>query len=354
MPLAVSAHHYAFDAVSLLDDCIDRLQLTIEKDVRGKYDAIYDLKEVLVATERLLHEYLMDVLEKEKSSLRAGSTTRSMSSTGRINLQETLSLSATVKSLNSVLEEKKRQKEVETRQVHFRNPQESPVSQQQHCYYPTRSAADTLLFRLIVDLQLCLVRIEVAYSAITGRRIRETHDKHGVQAPLVLASCVAGVGVAMVTLSRNQREWNKLPPRNFEFLTATSAKVGAALIATFWVRKRWQVWWMTDKIVRSTAEIEEWHQQWRLIESTSSSSSEDESPELLDAKSRRLVEYAMREAPKVCRKPTLLPVGFCLSRLRLFFFPVVVLAISRRNALFDAETSDGCVLCVCGDGNGIH
>jgi hypothetical protein len=300
MPLTVSAHHYAFDAVALLDECIDRLQLTIEKDVSGKYDAIYDLKEVLVATERLLHKYLMDVLEKEKSSLRAGSTT-STSFTGRINLQETRSLSATVESLKSVLEEKKRQIEVGMRRVHFRNPQESPASQQ-HCYYPTRSAADTLLFRLIVDLQLCLVRIEVAYSVITGRRIRDTHDKHGVQAPLVLASCVAGVGAAaMVTLSRNQRKW-RLPPRNFEFLTATSAKVGAALIAAFWVRKRWKVWWMTDKIVRSNAEIEYWHQQWRVIESTSSSSSEDEPPELLDAKSRRLVEYAMREAPKVCKR----------------------------------------------------
>jgi hypothetical protein len=307
MPLMVSTHHYAFDAVALLDDCIDRLQLTIEKDVCGKYDAIYDLKEVLVATEGLLHEYLMDVLEKEKSSLRAGSTT-STSSTGRINLQETRSLSATVESLKRVLEEKKRQQEVEMRRVHFRNPQESPVSQK-HCYYPTRSAADTLLFRLIVDLQLCLVRIEVAYSVITGRRIGETHDKHGLQVPLVLTSCVAGVGAAMVTLSRkNHRECWRLPPRNFECLTATSAKVGAALIAAFWIRKSWKVWWMANKIVRSTAEIEEWHQQWRVIESTSSSSSEDESPELLDAKSRRLVEYAMREAPKVCKRLTLSPL----------------------------------------------
>jgi hypothetical protein len=302
MPLAVSAHHYAFDAVALLDDCIDRLQLTIEKDVRGKCDALYDLKEILVATERLLHQHFMDVLEKEKNSLRAGSS-KSTPSTGKINLQETRSLSATVESLKSVLEEKKRQKEVDTRRVHFRNPQESPVSQQ-HCYYPTRSAADTLLFRLIVDLQLCLVRIEVAYSVITGRRILETtHDKHGVHVPLVLASCVAGAGMVMVALSRNQREW-RLPPRNFEVLTATSAKVGAALIAAFWARKSWKVWWMADKIVRSTAEIEEWHQQWRVIASTSPSSSEDESPELLDAKSRRLVEYAMKETPRVCKRMT--------------------------------------------------
>ena len=81
---------------------------------------------------------------------------------------------------------------------------------------------------------------------------------------------------------------------------------------------------MTDKIVRSTAEIEEWHRQWRLIESTSSSSSEDASPELLDAKSRRLVEYATKEAPKVCKNSTLSPSRFGLSTLTL------VLLSSRR------------------------
>jgi hypothetical protein len=29
-------------AVALFGDCIDRLQLTNERDARGKYDAVYD------------------------------------------------------------------------------------------------------------------------------------------------------------------------------------------------------------------------------------------------------------------------------------------------------------------------
>ena len=71
--MTATSHHYLFDAVPLLDDCIEKLQRTIDQDSRSRNDALYDMKEVLVYTERLLHRYLDQMIRKESLGLKTRS-----------------------------------------------------------------------------------------------------------------------------------------------------------------------------------------------------------------------------------------------------------------------------------------
>jgi hypothetical protein len=321
--MTVSAHHYAFDAVPLLDDCIDKLQKTIDQDLRGRHDALYDMKEALVSTEQLLHRYLAHVLETERQSL-VSSRNSSSSSNNNNNMDSDIScIMGTMAGLKAVLEEQRKQEEVQHRKVKFWNPQEDS-SERRHSYYTARSATDTLLFRLIVALQLCLVRIDDAHFVITGSRIGVTADEQRTRKRFRLAiaagCCVAGAGVATVSLSR-QREIDRpvwLRKDGQHSLLGVVAKAGAALIVGKWLNTKWRTLWMTDKVVRSTNEISEWIQQWQMVQSTATPKGQmlehqkersndattsptigSSSSELLDDKSRRLIEYAMQHSSKV-------------------------------------------------------
>jgi hypothetical protein len=317
--MIIAAHHYAFDAVKLLDGCIEKLQQTIDRDVNCQHIALYDMKRALLCTERLLHDHLLHVLEVEVVGLPGYG----------IQNNEIQTLAGTVAALQSVNKAKKRLKDVNNRLHHFRNPQESPQHKpQQMMYFPPRSATDTLLFRLIVALQLCVVRIDDAHLVLTGKRIGQSSNTPGIMAwtMMVTAGCVAGIGVVVISLGRESRmrATRMLQPvlsglirplrtgavgsrKDFNDHSLTALKLGVAAIAARWVSNQWSVLWMTDKIVKSTTAIEEWQQQWQSVLATHEgkvkevvgSQSPKQPTELLDAKSRRLIEFAMKESTKV-------------------------------------------------------
>ena len=394
-----SSHHYAFDAVSLLDDCIDKLQLTIDRDIHCQHIALYDMKQSLINTERILHHHLLHVLEVELRS----DDDESFVNTNNVILNEaqTQTLAMTVETLDRILQEKKRRKEEEeegaancdngSRTMH-NNPQSPPVvnkRQDKYCHFPSqsRSATDTLLFRLIVTLQLCLVRIDDAHMIITGRRLAKTRPNHHHQSratiasstttgsmgwsPLLAATAV-GFVVALGTvgtitainvissssssssrpnqpqqpggvtsyskalvipiLSTFQKTYqyvkgdnssNKHAGNNNHQGNILAIKLGVAVVAARWVTNKWNTIWMTDKIVRSTMAIDEWQQKWSCVFSTTNSNQtmggqqqqpqqhllhqqqqnekqmQSQPVELLDAKSRRLIEFAMKENNQV-------------------------------------------------------
>ena len=79
------------------------------------------------------------------------------------------------------------------------------------------------------------------------------------------------------------------------------------------MNKHWRKLWMTDKIFKSRCEIEEWTRQWETVQNEVSPRSQREQlrqeldqfdpeqhaiPDLMDDKSRRLIEYAMKNSPK--------------------------------------------------------
>jgi hypothetical protein len=308
--MTVLARRYVFDAVPLLDDCIDKLQKTIDQDSQGHHDALYDMKEVLVSTERLLHKYL--ALEIEKKDLTAGAH-KDASST---------SIMGTMAALKEVLEKKQRQEELHNRRIRFRNPQD-PIPVQNHSYYNTgRSATDTLLFRLIVALQLCLVRIDDAHFVLTGRRIGvSTTDEQKVGRRLLLLTgcCLVCAGVSL-RHQQGGRELRLLPKGvdDSSLVLGALAKIGTTLVVGTWVKSKLNAIWITAKIIQSTNEIEEWIKQWQVVQSTvppqekvdemwlaersetsAPSQTTTQSQELMDDKSRRLIEYAMRHSRKV-------------------------------------------------------
>ena len=433
-----SLHHYAFDAVKLLDDCIDKLQLTIDRDIHCQHIALYDMKQSLVNTERILHHHLVHVLEIELYELHQLQG-KQVSEYVTIDDARSQTLAMTVQTLNTILQEKRRLKEEAAASsstttprmttttstpgslstppppmlLDNKNPQESsstsssspPQQQQQqinpiqdpHCYYPSRSALDTLLFRLIVALQLCLVRIDDAHLIITGRRLAKTapttflahnHHHRGIMgwSPLFTASAIAGFATVLgaagtifaITLVQskngeargsfggryrnNVKSLIVLPifsvfRRTFQFLrgdnngrnnssitnkssgssfNSMALKLSISVMATRWVTRKWNTIWMTDKIVRSTTAIDEWQQQWQSVLSANQVSvaqqqqlnnnsihqnhlqppPQQQHPqmiqyqaplkappaELLDPKSLRLIEFALKENNQVSKQ----------------------------------------------------
>lgn len=318
--MAVFAHHYLFDAASMLDDCIDKLQKTIDQDLKGHYYALYDMKEVLVSTEHLLHRYLVQILEIEKKDHGRKNAT----ATAHREAAST-SIMGTMTELKETLKEKQRQKEeLHRRKIHFRNPQD-PVSVQKNSLYNSgRSATDTLLFRLIVALQLCLVRIGDAHVVLTGRRIgvstQDGEQNLGRRILILTGCCLIGAGVSL--RDHQQLGGRKLQQlstgiENQKIALGTLAKIGTALAIGAWVKSKINTMWVTEKIIQSSNEVEEWVKQWQVVQSTVSPgekvdqlrmpgqrtyikpTTELQPSGLLDEKSRRLIEYAMKHGPKV-------------------------------------------------------
>lgn len=70
------------------------------------------------------------------------------------------------------------------------------------------------------------------------------------------------------------------------------------------IKFQWEKLWMTDTIYKSTCEIDEWTRQWQAIQNDQLPRGQRERvperpcAELLEDKSRRLIEYAMKNSPK--------------------------------------------------------
>ena len=156
-----------------------------------------------------------------------------------------------------------------------------------HSYYPRRSATDSLLFRLNVALQLCLVRIDDARLVICGERYKkqQPQQQQQQQATTMLASrsirpylyyTVAGLmGIttfATVYMRRNPNHRLLSKTMNLKMyqplVIMNSSKLLISVFTLQWIQTKWSNKWMTTKLVKSTEEIEEWIRQWILVQST--------------------------------------------------------------------------------------
>jgi hypothetical protein len=330
-------HHYAFDAAALVDECIGKLQQTIDLAKSQKHYFLFDLKESLVTTECLLHTYFLQLLEFENCTADASLPTSLSSAV--TTLREALKAKSRIR--NGVNGDTKQRKTPKVKRSRHRR-QETPFpmdlseskpkqqlfpnqltvdndgiaaswvqaeqslaesSKDVHCYYPSRSATDTLLFRLIVLLQLCLVRIDDARFVITGRRHSHKTIEGNSTTNIVLATAgVLGVGVTLLVRNKKAVSNSQL----LRTVAKLSGKVGILVLGVAWGRTSWNRHWMANKINDSAACLEEWQQQWLLVQSTSDSMSSpelngsgDKCLSLLDAKSKRLIEYALKEQPRV-------------------------------------------------------
>jgi hypothetical protein len=282
--MASHAHHYALDAVPLLDECIGNLQITIDQDLTGQHDSLYDLKAVLLSCERFLHQHLTNILAQEQKCIDLSNTTMEA-------LGDTASLVGTMRALKIVLNEKHRQ------EVGNRN------RQKQQLPYSSRSATDTLLFRLIVALQLCVLRISDAHLVTTGHLLASAELHRAGNEMLVLTGvCLVGTGILVSAISIRQRqERNNMFPEIG--ISRNWFGLGGLLLGKC-IHSKFKNLWMRDKLKKSTTEIDEWIQQWKVVQLTRSHDTRqgEEQPlhrGVIDDKSRRLIEYALQRAPKV-------------------------------------------------------
>lgn len=304
------AHHYAIDAASLLETCISRLKETIALDKRNRHQSLVEMETVLLATERLLLAYICQQIDLEREA--ASNVMQLEENDSNHEVPPTL-LEAII-IFQSVLNAKKRRQELQLRHArHNKNghmslsyngkkqqTQSNLSLKQRPVFDHTRSPIDSLLFRLIVTLQLCLVRIDDAYFIITGHRNRDEEksiaESSRMAVGLANTACALGVGCSVWHLGSSRgrnKSTTTMEPRGILTLFGKVALV--ALTGKVLVRE-WGTLWMTTKIRKSTADVQEWQQQWMLIQTTGTRRGSLNSP---DAKSQRLIEYAMSQSPKV-------------------------------------------------------
>jgi len=289
---------YAFDAAGLLQQCLQELQDVIEANERRGHShyALYDMKEAMLSTERLLCDYFQQILEQERI------TSSSRSVQALYALCPPTSLSSSISLLRSVLKDKKLKESKKERRT-----KRSGDSQSQP-YYENACSTGLLLFRLHVALQLCLVRIDDARVVVTGRRrerastVSTAVATHAIHVSLALTGCVGTMGFFSVMMHRHRVH---LQSRDYLSLFLASAKIGVATLTGNWLRKSWGNMWMTNKAIKSASSIEDWNEQWHLVQLTARQDYRkhaQQTPSNSDATSaitRRLVEYALNHTPEV-------------------------------------------------------
>eukprot|EP00978_Attheya_sp_CCMP212_P024578 scaffold77469_cov50-Attheya_sp.AAC.3 len=200
--------------------------------------------------------------------------------------------------------------------------------------YSTRSTTESLLFRLIVALQLCLVRIEEADNIICGKRPSSNISSHTsisqrkTTKPKDLYKCkqtrmdkrksgrklkIVGVSLAAIGTALWVGKTVKTKQDGIE----AARTAGKAIIVTssaILIRRGWMIICMNARLANSSAAIEEWRHQWLVFKSSGgfgrqqsdASPSQfmrgpgcvDEMDETLDEKSKRLLQCIPLQSTK--------------------------------------------------------
>lgn len=320
-------HHYAIDAASLLEKCLTRLRETIDLDTSSRHKALFDeMEQALANAERHLHAYMIQLIALERETIdEDGSdhvpptlsecieTLQTVMDAKKQKQRWSLQVHQVKRSQNRARNRRKKEKEFNSFAVHsvdrrdaegdhdatqsFQPAGDSSISGAiRPTFDQSRSATDTLLFRLIVALQLCLVRIDDARFVITGRRYQE--DATIVEtswSPVMIgvAGTVCMLGIGSIWMLRSKGDNPRL---RMHGLLRFSGKITVAAFAGKLMVREWGNVWMATKIRKSTAAVEEWRQQWLFVQTTGDSPSGSLSPE---AKSQRLIDYALSQSPKV-------------------------------------------------------
>ena len=304
-------HYYAFDAAQLLETCIDHLQEVVELDTRGSHSILYELKEGLLQIESVLRDYFQQVIQEDTGESTAEKKPKSVPS-----LADCMSAIRATMEQTREEDQAKASSASSTRHQHFPN-NKSPARHVQtsttpgvplHTYSSSRNLTDTLLFRLIVALQLCIVRIDDAHFVIAAcRRQGSKADKRRKRRRRTLMAnvgyCGGILGVTAFLLRRRDTDGSNSNVSTEAIQTL--AKVGAVAFLGRMTVKKWKTLWMTSKLDKTMMELAEWQRQWVLVHSDRSmrknstgSFTQLDSNESGDAgKAEILMEYARQRNP---------------------------------------------------------
>jgi hypothetical protein len=366
----IMRYHYAFEAVGLLQQSTEQLQAVIEYDEQRSSTAathhvstssLYDMKEALVLVEQALYCFFVILIEDERAS--------AAREAGKLP-DCCIDLASSADTLRSmILDERQEQQRASLGSVNAQHHSSNP-----HIYYTSRSVTDSLLFRLIVVLQLCLVRIEDARLVICGSRFWWLPPGSSTQSspsssyllawgiPTLLNGVAGSFGLAASVLVLNGHRPMLLLSDRMESRLAASrgwilpiAKASVSIVAVQWVHRQWGQMLTSTKLTNSTESLAAWCRQWELfmdhktrVRPRSRSPVRDEphrqqrieeSAAVDCARNQRLIEYVLHDTPKV-RPLVFATIAHSLS------IPSVdgLLAFTRRASILDDQTSHGRLL----------
>lgn len=325
-----SYHYYAFDAAQLLETCTIQLQDVVELDTRGSHAILYELKEGLLRTENMLQTYFIQVIREDNAGI-ALETPGQESSEQKSKpvAKKPLSLTECMSFLRTSMEQQRENSKNGDDTNKASTPRhdrftKSPARQIQtlavsgttiHDYSSSRNVTDTLLFRLIVALQLCQVRIDDAHFVIAGCRrhsneadAERTRQKRRRRKWMANIGYYGGIlGVTAFLLRRRDSGNSRVDVNrdsNKEVIQVLT-KVGSAAFIGRMTMRKWKTLWMTSKLDKTMVEIVEWQQQWTLVHSCSDGSTRMNSSNALSqlqssercTKEERLIDYAQKRNP---------------------------------------------------------
>lgn len=273
-------YQYVIDAASLLDNCIECNQEVIRAtEVSRIYNAsaARRLQTSLSTTEAHLMSFLANILEYERR-INATNT----------DIQE-LCVSCSPKSLSGFVT-LLRSVVVIKRKALAKSPRSK------NGYHPERNTTDSLLFRLTVALQLCQVRINDAYSAVGGRRAALGQSSHHHRALHWSLAATGSLGLAFWGWRYHGEE---LIRYSYKPLIKMMAKTGLAAAAASVLHMSWSNLWTSTKIAESATALNEWNEQWKIVQSTLPALGASLSSQRAQQQTEALVRHALKETPKL-------------------------------------------------------
>lgn len=291
---------YGLNAADLLNQLEQEVSNLIDKSETCQ--ALLDLRDKLQTTRNHLLDYLVEQIEIERrgQSLEEEGYERSFEYPD--NLKEA------VEELNSLLLQDIKTSRTSTVDTLSTNPTASVATKmppERINYFQTKSTNDTMLFRLVVMLQLCLVRIEY---------VRRTKTKSTARKSLwALGEIFTVAGLLSYSLPRLSYASRHSGKHRIALLVAGT---GALSMTSHWIRGSVSTWWACRKINNSSNALDFWNEQWgnqmvgapRLCRQTVSNQTkipENGSHEVLcetPPSPKRLNRYQVRSPMNSCSK----------------------------------------------------
>ena len=374
-------HHYALDAASLLFACRRRLRAVLEEDQTRQRLAELDV--ALHSTERLLHFHLLALVEsyERRNSLRSLLSDERDGDDGS-SADTLMGTVARLECLIERSRQRQLQRSAQQQKSRSRQNNQNPLQRggapsvagrhgsygRQHqtndhfrqginSHFPmdlsvgqyagdssssyasaavasgtsrtpggggsfgtkTRSPEDSLLFTLLVHLQLCMVRIEEADVVVCGyekanRRSEQallSEAKQDVAASTgeddggehqissswrrpnaVVLGLLAGLGAGIVVSRREKAQQSDFGQQRR--ILSTAAKVTGGVVAASYVRRGWRILGINARLTHTTTALEDWQHQWVLVTSIGSGAGSQQQP----GDSSQLLELIEKQGSK--------------------------------------------------------
>ena len=301
----INNHHYALDAAKLVDKCRIALRsilchideesesatatsatasTTTPRRHRRVARELRALDDVLNCADRLVHAHLLDLLDREMEYLSSvpqtigGGGTSDVAANGERGslLRDFFGEHVRYPTLNDTISTLAHAERT-SRECRLRVAASTTTSSTTTTTMSSRGMKDSSLFRLIVTLQLCLVRLDEANSVLChgkagGSSSSSSSNSNGGEEDLSSSSSseqrrwmtnhittgvgllsLGGAAAVIILISKSKR-------RNTSFKLVGNVTLGMATASC--IRKRWRIFCINARIADTAAATEDWIFNW--------------------------------------------------------------------------------------------